>query len=70
MIMELWLYFLKESPKVYTEIYTDKKIQYVGFASEKNVYFFFFFFFFFWAAPVAFGGFQARGWIGAVATGL
>ena len=44
-----------------------------------NFPFFFFFFFFFvvvvvvaisWAAPAAYGGSQARGQIGAVATGL
>ena len=30
----------------------------------------FFFFAIFWAAPMAYGSFQARGLIGAVATGL
>ena len=37
------------------------------------IYFFFFFFVFFpisWAAPMAYGGSQARGGIGAVATSL
>ena len=43
---------------------------------EKELIFFFFFFFFFclfaisWAAPVAYGGSQARGQSGAAATGL
>ena len=39
----------------------------------KIIYFFFIFFvflLFLWAAPVAYGGSQARGRIGAVATGL
>jgi len=33
-------------------------------------FFFFFFLLFLWAAPTAYGGSQARGLIGAVATGL
>ena len=33
-------------------------------------FFFFFFLLFLWAIPTAYGGFQARGQIGAVATGL
>ena len=41
---------------------------------DKNSFFFFFFFFFFfsifWAAPLAFGGSQARGLIRAVAASL
>ena len=35
-----------------------------------SFFFFFFFFAFSWAAPAAYGGSQARGPIGAVATGL
>ena len=42
----------------------------IGFLSLSLFFFFFFFFFFFWAILAAYGGFQARGLIGAVANSL
>ena len=39
-------------------------------SNSVNFFFFFVFLLFLWAAPAAYGGSQARGRIGAVATGL
>ena len=38
--------------------------------SKSKIFFFFCLFAISWATPAAYGGSQARGWIGAVATGL
>ena len=42
----------------------------VNHSEPTKVFFFFFFLLFLWASPTAYGGSQARGPIGAVATGL
>ena len=45
-------------------------VKFVTFSWLNFFSFFFFFLTFLWAAPTAYGGSQARGLIGAVATGL
>ena len=50
--------------RIYSFLYVNSIFQYL------TKFFFFFFFVISWAAPMAYGGSQARGWIGAVATGL
>jgi len=56
-----------------SETYQDEKKRYHDLTYIWNLNFFFFFFCLFaisWATPAAYGGSQARGRIGAVATGL
>jgi len=63
----------KKKKKIYTEyLYTHYRSSAIS-ISFLFLFFFFFFFFLFaisWAAPSAYGGSQARGHIGAVATSL
>ena len=62
-------------PIAYCEVYVEEDIDVIA-GGEKyavlSLFFFFFFVFllFLWATPTAYGGYQARGPIGAVATGL
>ena len=61
---------LNASTRILRELIRNQDVSVSPGPPDQSFFFFFVFLLFLWAAPAAYGGSQARGLIGAVATGL